>query len=164
MAPLELSGIVTPGRALGAQRMANSGIIDRLQKLVGFPVVPGTLNVRLPEPIERSPDWRYIASADITPEWEAETGQAGYFVALALVADHYRCLAFQADEPGYPSDLIELVGEVHIRSTLGMRDGDPISFSVFAPNGGASRLSRVFRPMRRRMNQAFFKRWSIMAA
>lgn len=48
------SGIVASGRGLGAGRMADSGLIDRLQRLVGFPMVPGTLNVRLPEPIERS--------------------------------------------------------------------------------------------------------------
>jgi CTP-dependent riboflavin kinase len=113
--------------------MADSGIIDRIQRLVGFPVVPGTLNVRLSEPIERSSDWRYIGADEIGPEWEGETGQAGYFVAPALVADRYRCAAFQADEPGYPADLIELIGEVHMRSTLGLSDGDPITFSLLAP-------------------------------
>ena len=39
---------------------------------------------------------------------------------------------FQADEPGYPTDQIELIGEVHFRSTLGLRDGDPIGLSVMA--------------------------------
>jgi CTP-dependent riboflavin kinase len=113
--------------------MADPSAIDRMGELAGFPVVPGTLNVRVPEPIERSPAWRYLAAAELSPEWEASTGQAGYFVAPALVAGRYRCLAFQADEPGYPADQIELVAEVHLRSTLGLRDGDPILLSVLVP-------------------------------
>jgi CTP-dependent riboflavin kinase len=47
-----------------------------------------------------------------------------------LVAGRYRGVAFQADEPGYPADLVELLCEVHLRDTLGLHDGDPIGFSV----------------------------------
>lgn len=57
--------------------MANSDVLDRLRELVGFPVVAGTLNVRLPEPLERSLTWRYLRSAEISPDWEAKSGQAG---------------------------------------------------------------------------------------
>ncbi len=128
----DLNGIVIPGRGLGAPRMSNSDITDRLAELVGFSLVPGTLNVRLPEPFERSLASLYIAASEISPEWEAETGQAGYFFLPVLVAGRYRCMAFQADEPGYPADQIELIGEVHFRSTLGLRDGDPIGLSVMA--------------------------------
>ncbi len=136
-AQTDLSGILTPGRGLGAARLADSGLIDRLQQLVGFPMVLGTLNVRPSGPIERSSNWRYLAAAEISSDWESETGQAGYFLAPVRVAERYRCVAFQADEPGYPADQIELVCEVHIRSTLGLSDGDPISLSVIAMDSGA---------------------------
>jgi CTP-dependent riboflavin kinase len=116
--------------------MANSKVLDRFRELFGFPVVPGTLNVRLPEPLERSSTWRYLRSEEITPDWEAESGQAGYFLVSVLIADRYRGVAFQADErghPGYPADQVELLSEVHLRETLGLSDSDPIKFSGHDP-------------------------------
>jgi hypothetical protein len=91
--------------------MAERAVTERLEELAGFSIVPGTLNVRLPRPLERSPSWRYVPAAEIRPDWEARTGQAGYFLAAVTVAGRYRGLAFQAvepGEPGYPPDQIEL--------------------------------------------------------
>jgi CTP-dependent riboflavin kinase len=127
-----LTGVVASGRGLGAGRLADTDILDRLRELFGFTAVPGTLNVRLPEPFDRSLASRYVSAVEISPTWEAETGQAGYFLAPVLIADRYRGAAFQADEPGYPAHLVELVCEVHLRQTLGLRNGDAITFSVLA--------------------------------
>ena len=130
---VELNGIVHPGRGLGAGLMAQAAVMARLRELAGFPVVPGTLNLRLPRPLERGTSWRYLAAAEISPDWEARTGQAGCFLAPVVIAGRYRGLAFQADEPGqpgYPSDQIELLSEVHLRDALGLDDGDPIAVSL----------------------------------
>jgi CTP-dependent riboflavin kinase len=126
----DLSGIVQPGRGLGAGLMADRVVMQKLQELSGFPVVPGTLNVRLPGPLERGSSWRYMPAVEITPDWEARTGQAGYFLAPVMVARRYRGLAFQAVEPGergYPPDQIELFCEAHLRAELGLDDGDLIA-------------------------------------
>ena len=108
-------------------------MLGRLEELAGIPLVPGTLNVRLPEPLDRGEVWRYVAADEIASDWEARTGQAGYFVASVTIAEHFRGLAFQADEPngpGYPPDQIELFAETHLRSALGLGDGDPIAVSL----------------------------------
>jgi CTP-dependent riboflavin kinase len=126
----DLSGIVQPGRGLGAGLMADPGVMETLQELSTFPVVPGTLNVRLPGPLERGPSWRYVPATEITPDWEERTGQAGYFLASVTVAGRYRGLAFQAVEPGergYPPDQIELFCEANLRAELGLDDGDLIA-------------------------------------
>jgi CTP-dependent riboflavin kinase len=126
----DLSGIVQPGRGLGAGLMPDRGVMETLRERSGFPVVPGTLNVRLPGPLERGPSWGYMPAAGITPDWEERTGQAGYFLASVTVAGRYRGLAFQAVEPGergYPPDQIELFCEAHLRAELGLDDGDPIA-------------------------------------
>ena len=47
-----LSGIVQPGRGLGAGLMADRAVMKKLHELAGFPIVPGTLNVRLPQPLD----------------------------------------------------------------------------------------------------------------
>jgi CTP-dependent riboflavin kinase len=126
----DLSGIVQPGRGLAVSRMADREVTQKAQELAGFSVVPGTLNVRLPAPLQRGPNWRYVPADGIAPDWEERTGQAGYFVAAVTVADRHRALAFQALEPGeseYPRDQIELFCEVHLRDLLGLRDGDPVA-------------------------------------
>jgi CTP-dependent riboflavin kinase len=134
MAPQrDLTGIVLPGRGLGAGLMAEGEIMEWLRALAGFAVVPGTLNLRLPQPVERGSSWRYVAAAEISTDWEARTGQAGYYLASVMIAGRYRGLAFQADEPeepGYPADQVELFSEVHLRSALGVGDGDLVAVSV----------------------------------
>jgi CTP-dependent riboflavin kinase len=113
--------------------MADAAVMEKLHELAGFPVVPGTLNVRLPEPLDRGSMWRYMAAADIAPDWEARTGQAGYYLAPVTVASRFRGLAFQAVEleaSGYPPDQIEVFCNVHLREELGLRDGDPISIRL----------------------------------
>ena len=131
----DLRGIVQPGRGLGAGLMADAAVMARLSELAGFPLVPGTLNVRLPEPLERDAGWRYVAAAEIGSDWEARTGQAGYHLADVTIAGRFRGLAFQADEPagpGYPPDQIELFSDVHLRAALGLDDGDPIAVALRA--------------------------------
>jgi CTP-dependent riboflavin kinase len=125
----DLSGIVEAGRGLGAGLTSDPVVMKKLRELAGFAVVPGTLNVRLSNPLERGPGWRYVPAAEITADWESRTGQSGYFMAPVTVAGRYRGLAFQAIEPGrlgYPPDLVELFCEVHVRAELGLEDGDVI--------------------------------------
>src|SRR5262245_38601427 len=110
--------------------MADRAVMEQVQGFTGFPVVPGTLNVRLPRPLERGSSWRHLAAAEIARDWEERTGQNGYFLAAVMVAGRYRAVAFQAVETGgrgYPPDQIELFCEVHLREELGLADGDPIS-------------------------------------
>jgi CTP-dependent riboflavin kinase len=129
----ELNGVVQPGRGLGAGLTADPAVMRRLQELAGFPLVPGTLNVRLPRPLVRDSSWRYLAASEIAPDWEARTGQTGYYLAPVIIAGSYRGLAFQAvepDGPGYPPDQVELFSEAHLRTALGLSDGDPIDVRV----------------------------------
>jgi hypothetical protein len=50
----ELTGIVIPGRGLGSVRMARSDTVDRMEELVGFPLVPGTPPISIRWTLTRS--------------------------------------------------------------------------------------------------------------
>src|SRR5262245_31143849 len=113
--------------------MADRAVMERMQELTGFAIVPGTLNVRLPGPVERGSGWRYVPATEISPDWETRSGQVGYFLAPVVIGRAYRGVAFQAHEraePGYPADQVELFCEVHLRRVLGLRDGDRIEVWV----------------------------------
>lgn len=131
----ELRGSVVPGRGRGAALLANDRVLGRIEKLFGMRVAPGTLNVRLDAPFDQSLASRRVAASELDPDWEAVTGQAGYHLVPVIVAGHHRAIAFQADEPGYPEDLLEIMGEVHLRSALGLKDGDPIVMRMLADDG-----------------------------
>jgi hypothetical protein len=36
--------------------------MEKLRELAGFPIVPGTINVWRPGPLERGLSWRYVAA------------------------------------------------------------------------------------------------------
>jgi len=113
--------------------MRDPHVAARFEEIAGFPLVPGTLNVRLPEPLVRDERWRFLPAQEIAPDWAERSGQTGYFLADAVVEGAHRALAFQAVEPegpAYPPDQVELLSETHLRSALGLADGDPIAVSL----------------------------------
>ena len=114
--------------------MSDPAVMKKLEELAGFPVVPGTLNRGLPGPLRRGPSWRFLPAVEIAPDWEARTGQSGYFLATVLIAGRFRGLAFQALEPGeqYPPAQIELFAEAHLRLELDLEDGDAIEVHLNA--------------------------------
>lgn len=126
----QFTGVVEAGRGLGAPRMADPVVLVRLEDLLGFPVEPGTLNLRLSMPWDRALTPWYLAAGEIAPGWRDRTAQAGYFWSRVLIAGRYRGVVAQADEPGYPDDLVELLCEVHLRETLDLKDDDALSFAV----------------------------------
>jgi protein-S-isoprenylcysteine O-methyltransferase Ste14 len=140
----ELHGVVVPGKGRGVALLADQQVLDRIEEVFALRVVPGTLNVRLAAPFDRTHASRYVAASDIAPGWAAATGQAEYHLVPVLVEGRYRGIAFQADEPDYPADLVEIMCEVQLRSTLGLEDGDPISATLL-PLGEAISVSHTGR-------------------
>jgi CTP-dependent riboflavin kinase len=125
----DLSGVVQPGRGLGTVLMVGPAF-DRLRELFEVDAVPGTLNVRLPAPLVRDGRWDYLPSDAIASDWQAVTGQAGYFLVRVQIEARYGGIAFQADEPDYPPDQIELVSDTRLREALSLGDGAPIRVRI----------------------------------
>ena len=127
-------GRVTKGRGLGAPLMSEPRVLDLVNELMGLLPVPGTLNVRLAEPFDRSliPHFADFAklSGQLGIDLVAETGQTGLWWAPVLIEGQYRGVVFQAEQDGYSPDLVELFCETHLRGTLDLNDGDLIQFSI----------------------------------
>ena len=130
MAGMELIGRVRSGAGLGAPRMGEPHAMEVITASAGFRPVPGTLNVKLPHPFDRSLATSYVSAGDLSPAWLDEVGQAGYWLTPIVVAGRYQAVAIQADEPGYPAEQIEIVCGVRLRDALSLTDGDTVTISV----------------------------------
>jgi len=113
--------------------MSQGDTLVRLRELIGLQVIPGTLNVRLDEPIDRSLLTQYFPASELSNDWGSKTGQVGYFWATVLIEDTYSAVIIQADEQGYPLDLIEVLSDTHLRQALELDAGDSIRLSFVAP-------------------------------
>lgn len=121
-----LQGVVEPGRGLGVPLMSQGDILARIRELMGQPVLPGTLNLRLAESLDRDLLTNYLTGSEVSPDWESTTGQLGYFWEAALIEGRYQAVVMQADEPGYPPDQIEVLSGTHLRGALELEDGDSV--------------------------------------
>jgi CTP-dependent riboflavin kinase len=56
-----------------------------------------------------------------------------------LIAGRYRGVVFQADEPEYPPAQVEIMSDYHLRSTLGLHNGDTLAFTLLTDQGTGKR-------------------------
>ena len=56
-----------------------------------------------------------------------------------IIAGHYRGMVFQGDEPEYPPAQVEMLSEHYLRTTLGLRDGDMLAFTLLTDQGTGKR-------------------------
>ena len=124
-------GIVVPGRGFGAQRMANPTVLHAAHRLTALTLVPGTLNVRLPQPFDGLLPG-YFTEDDLGGNvWRDHApNRTGIRCGEVLIAGRYRGIVFQSDEPEFPPAQVEIMSDHHLRTTLGLHDGDALEFSL----------------------------------
>jgi CTP-dependent riboflavin kinase len=129
-------GIVVPGRGFGVKRMANPAVLHAAQRLTDLILVPGTLNVRLPQPFDGPLPW-YFTEADLGGNvWRDHAPhRIGIRGGAVRIAGRYRGIVFQGDEPEYPPAQVEIMSDHHLRATLGVHDGDTLAFAVIEASG-----------------------------
>jgi hypothetical protein len=95
----EFRGIVVPGRGFGAQRMTNPTVVHAMHQCTTLTLVPGTLNVRLPQPFDGLLPW-YVTEADLGGHvwWDHAPNRAGICCGEVMIAGRYRGIIFQGDE------------------------------------------------------------------
>ena len=130
------TGIVVPGRGFGAQRMANPYLLQALKRFTDLTLVPGTLNVRLPQPFDGTLTG-YLTEGDLGGAvWRDHAPhRQGIRFGEVLIAGQYRGIIFQGDEPEYPPEQVEILSDHHLRATLGLRDGDMLAFTLLTDQG-----------------------------
>ena len=129
-----------PGRGFGAQRMTNPAVLQAAQRLTALPLVPGTLNVRLPQPFDGLLQWYFTKEELGGHVWRDHApNRTGIRCGEVLIAERYRGIVFQGDEPEYPPAQLEMLSDHHLRATLGLRDGDMLAFTLLTDQGTGKR-------------------------
>ena len=124
-----LSGIVASGVGQGAYFMGLAWVSGAVRGALGFDPYPGTLNVRLadPEVLER---WRGVSKQRaliLAPPAPEACG--GRLVPVTLARD-IAAAVIVPDVTRYGDDVLEVIAPVHLRSRLGLEDGDVLELTM----------------------------------
>lgn len=100
---------------------------------LGFRPFPGTFNVRLKPADEEI--WRVLRAQpgiEITPE----PGACLSYCYPVLVNGRIRGAVLRPEVHQYPADIVEILADTHLRSTLGLAEGDEVELLVCAAMEG----------------------------
>ena len=130
-------GIVKTGRGGAAVEMSKSKTILDLEELTGLKVIPGTLNLNLIKPFDFGL-LNYSSFSDLGWDFDPTSqgfdfrGEVGMFYNRIIIFSEYPgILAFWT----WMNELYtnaELISTIHLRSQLGLEDGDIVSFNLDA--------------------------------
>jgi len=125
---LRFEGVVQPGLGVARQVMTDPELAARqAHRFTAFQPVPGTLNVRLPEPFDPNNFTGLVPAAEL---------------GGGMIEDHpYATVVIEGFIPGFvtqtlhpggdfPAEVVELIADRNLRAALGLRDGDSIVFEL----------------------------------
>jgi riboflavin kinase len=120
-----LRGVVASGLGEAARFMALPWVQEAIRGLAGFDPYPGTLNVRLVDP-DMVLAWRRVREGPALrltppPDW------CGARLFRVTVTPDVVAAVIVPDVTRHGDDLLEVVAGVHVRSRLGLSDGDLVT-------------------------------------
>ena len=121
-------GVVVSGTGEGAYFLGLDWVRNEILRVGGFEPYPGTLNLRLG--VDALPRWsrlRKDAGASLIPP---EPDGCGGRLIPVLVGDTVPAAVVVPDITRYGEELVEIVAPVHLRTRLGLQDGDRLKLTI----------------------------------
>jgi riboflavin kinase, archaea type len=134
---IALEGIVTSGVGEGAFFLSLPWVRRAIGQAVGFDPYPGTLNIRLGS-AEIVARWREIRTSSALLLQPPSREQCGGRLVPIVVAPDVPAAVVIPDVTRYGDDVLEVVAAVHLRTRLGLRDGERVRFGCPDVAGGRS--------------------------
>ena len=128
-------GTVKTGRGAGTGEMSATIVLERFELLLGISVIPGTLNVDLERPFDLSL-LDYVGfteigfTVDLAKQGIDYNGDLGMHYGRIVVADSLPAGIVFFTWVDDPQTDAELVSPYHLRSALGLQDGDTVEFRL----------------------------------
>jgi riboflavin kinase len=125
---MTLRGVLSSGLGRGAEFMVIDWVREGLERFAGFVPYPGTLNLTLlPDDVAQ---WRAVRARDASMLLPPVPDACGARVVRAVIAPDLAAAIVVPDITAHPDDVIEVVAAIHVRSRLGLRDGDVLTLTV----------------------------------
>jgi len=132
---LECQGIVRTGRGGAVAEMSAPDFQEKFGELTGLNVTPGTLNLKMTEPLNLHL-FRYLKFSDVGWDFDPAKqgikykGEIGVYYRRATVAKKYSaCVLVFTWATNLNTDA-ELVSRYHLRTVLNLKDGDKVKFTL----------------------------------
>jgi riboflavin kinase len=125
----QFEGTVLSGVNEGALFLGLGWVQDAIRSIAGFAPYRGTLNVQLLDP-DALVRWRAIRTTAGVPLTPPDPRSCGGRVLPALVEARIRAAVVIPDVTRYEDAVLEVIAPVHLRTALGLRDGDRISLTI----------------------------------
>jgi CTP-dependent riboflavin kinase len=123
-------GAVRTGYGYGAQLMSDPALAAKqAHHFTSFRPIPGTLNLLLSAPFDPR-----LFTGTITSE-EMGGFAEDHRYAHIRIENEIPGFVIQTLNPGgdFPAEVVELVADRHLRTVLGLADGDAIAFEMAGP-------------------------------
>ena len=125
---------VRSGTGEGAAFLALGWVRAAVRAQCGFDPFPGTLNVALTSS-DSLARWRRILKESGVPLTAPSPGACGGRCFPVSVAGKVRGAVVVPDVTRYGEELLEVIAPVHLRSHLGLRDGDRVQLTLLSIEG-----------------------------
>ncbi len=128
-------GIVRTGIGGALAEMSKPGSLEEFRTTLGLSIIPGTLNIKLTEPFDLSL-LKYLKFADVGWEFDPATQgikydeETGVYYSRATVAGKYPACVLIFTWVTNIHTNAELVSPHHLRTVLGLEDGDIVEFTL----------------------------------
>jgi CTP-dependent riboflavin kinase len=128
-------GIVRTGRGGAAAEMSKPDFLDSLNTIIELRVIPGTLNIKLLEPIDLLL-LRYLKFTDVG--WEFDPAKQGikykgeigvYYRRITVAKKYTACLMIWTWATNIHTDA-ELVSPYELHKVLNLKDGNNVNFTL----------------------------------
>jgi|Deesub1362B_J571_1020462.scaffolds.fasta_scaffold00004_273 riboflavin kinase len=125
-------GEIVKGLGEGAYYMSKPGYKRQFYRTLGYEPYPGTLNVKLSEPlmITQNKVLRKMKGIYIKGFRDESRTFGSVQVYPAIIMEKLEGAVLYARRTIYGPDIIELISEYYIKGELGLKDGDIIRFKV----------------------------------
>ncbi len=129
------NGIIKTGIGGAVTEMSDPNDLETWEKLTGLKIIPGTLNIQLEKPFDLSL-LTFTSFSEIGWDFSPTTqgfkfsGEVGMFYQRITIAKKYPGVIVFWTWVAETNLHAELVSSVHLRTTIGLEDGDSIEFAL----------------------------------
>lgn len=119
---IAFSGIVTSGLGEGAVYMSMEHYKKEIKDKLGFDAYPGTLNIKTDEKINLFDEEKAVIIEGYESEGKVFYGAKCYKAKIKNING----AVLVPDKSRHDKEIIEFIAPVHLKSELGIQDGDEI--------------------------------------